>query len=315
MPNDQSDGGGRKKARDKQELSEEAIARVKRSILFGTYEERPLKSTRFKKGQSGNPAGRPKRPDLGYGNSRSANVLAFREGERLIGVREGGEVGQIAGIEAVLRKQYASALGGNAYAQKHIVERYDWAEREQRQQRMDRIEIWESYVATQRQAIADAKAKGEALPTELPHPDDVVIDYEKGVTIIGPLNEKELAQFQETMRVRDALIMQGALDRREWDTRNTGDPLDGPGAAILFALFINQHLPQRYKLSETEIEMRMMRHGTLSKRELLKQLYRAWRAIGAPAHRGKKFPPLRFAKQLIEQLGDYLTQPLAMRDA
>ena len=132
-----------------------------------------------------------------------------------------------------------------------------------------------------------------ALPTELPHPDDVVIDDEKGVTIIGPLNERELAQLQETMRVRD----------------------DGPGAAILFALWINQHLPQRYKLSDTEIEMRMMRHGTPSKRELLKQLYRAWQAIGVPAHRGKTFPPLRFAKQLIEQLGDDLTQPLAMRDA
>lgn len=144
---------------------------------------------------------------------------------------------------------------------------------------------------------------------------DELIDYEKGVTIIGPLNERELAQLQETMRVRDVLIMQDALDRRQWDTKDTGDSRDGPGTAILFALLINQRLPQRYKLSDTQIEMRMMCHDTLSKRELLKQLYRAWQAIGAAAHRGKTFPPLRFAKQLIEQLGDYLTQPLAMRDA
>jgi hypothetical protein len=286
-------------------LPNEAVDEAKRAIVFGTGYQRPPKDKRFKKGQSGNPAGRPKRPDVGLGNSRSATTLALREGERLIGVREGDKVQQLAGIEAAFRAQYASGLRGNAYSLKHIIERYAWAERERRQQRTNEIEIWEVHVAEQRRAIADAEAKGEPPLILLPHPDDVVIDYEKGVRFIGPVNEEGVAHLNETLRVRDVLLMQDALDQR-MGNRDCDDPLDKHGSALGFAFLLNQTVPDRYKLSDVQILIRLSRYEGMAKRTLLKEVYGAWRAIGGRPHRGRTFPPLRFAKQAIEQINDLL---------
>lgn len=67
-------------------LSEEAVEAAKSAILHGTGYKRPPHHTRFKKGQSGNPKGRPKVDKAsGFG---SAFALTLREAERLISVRE-----------------------------------------------------------------------------------------------------------------------------------------------------------------------------------------------------------------------------------
>jgi hypothetical protein len=303
MASAQDEGRGEMKPQGKEVFSDEVVAQVKHAILFGGGYKRPPESTRFKKGQSGNPAGRPKKPDFGLGNSRSAHVLALREAERLIGVRDGEKVTQLPAIEAVLRAQYASGLRGNAYSLKHIVERYDWAYREERQHRLAQIEFWKSYKETESKAIADAKAKGETPPNPLPHPDDVIIDYETGVRFRGPMNEKELAQYEELLKLRDILIMQHELDKKLWTRDFSNDPLDGPGSAFIFADFINKHAPERFKLCETRIMMRLDRCGVTPKRVLLKQVYRAWRALlGHGVRRGAMMPPLRFAKQVMEQI-------------
>ncbi len=211
-------------------------------------------------------------------------------------------------IEAVHRAQYASATRGNAYSQKHIIERYDWAERERRRQMIEDIEFWERYVAEQRKAIADAKANGETPPTPLPHPDDVVIDYERGVRFIGPFSEDEAARLDKRLRIRDVFIMQDALDQRQVGTLHSDDPLDRPGTAWVLADLLNQSVPERYKLSETEINCRLMRYGAVRKRDLLKELYRAWRAVGAHPRRGKTSPPLRVAKQIFDEKNEAVSE-------
>lgn len=292
----------RRQARtSKQELPDELVEQAKQTVIYGTGYGRPPKNTRFEKGRSGNPAGRPKRPDLGPFSSRSANALVLRAAERPVVVREGETVRQIPAIEAVLLAQQRSALGGNAYSAKHVIERFDWAEQEERQHRIDEIELWTAYVDIQRKAISDAKAAGEPPPKPLPHPDDVIIDDEKGVSFVGPLNEEQAAALDETLKMRDILIMQDALDRRMAKPLY-GDPLDGPGTAMVFVDLLNRTVPKRHRLSDTEILLRIARCETLTKRELLKRLYRDWRSIGANPRRGRIFPRLRFAKDMVEQI-------------
>jgi hypothetical protein len=313
MSNDQGSDDGKTPA-GVRGLSEEAIERMKRAIIFGTGYGHPPKRTQFKKGQSGNPAGRPKKPNLGPGNGLSANALVLKEGARLISVRDGETTGETTEIEAVIRKQYATALRGNAYAQKHAIERYDWAEREQREQRLEEIEFWQGYVDRKRKAIADAEAKGEVPPNPLPHPDDLIIDYETGVWCKGPRNEKELAEYEELLKLRDVLIMQDALDKKLWTRDYSTDLLDGPGTGYIFADFINRHVPNRFRLSEVRFEMRMDRCRVTPKRELLKQVYRAWRALlGLGVRRGGMMPPLRFAKQVMEQINELRESDAASR--
>ena len=91
MSKDQDDGKIGEVPRAKQGLPSDLIEEVKRTILFGVGYKRPPESGRFRKGQSGNPKGRPKNSDLGIGSSRSTNALVLKEAERLIMIREGEE--------------------------------------------------------------------------------------------------------------------------------------------------------------------------------------------------------------------------------
>jgi hypothetical protein len=152
--------------------------------------------------------------------------------------------------------------------------------------------------------MAQAKAKGEPVPELLPHPDDIVIDYEEGVTCNGPMNEKQLAEVKEIMRLRDMMIMQHALDEKLWKVDYADDPLQGPGTALLMALWLDQNfVPKRLQLSELLLSMRMMRYHATNKRTLLKDVYRARRAMGDhKVRRGMTAPPLWFGKSIFEKL-------------
>ena len=63
----------------------------------------PPQKTQFRKGQSGNPKGRPKRHSPECGGDRSGNAIALREAERLINVREGDSIREMPTIAAIHR--------------------------------------------------------------------------------------------------------------------------------------------------------------------------------------------------------------------
>lgn len=303
MTSDHDNDGSKKSPQDKKILPDDTIENIKRKTIYGEHMA-PPQHKRSKKGQPRNSKARPVSYDFGFGSSRAINTLALNEAGRLIGVREGTESREMAAIEAVIRKQYASALQGSAYAQKHIIERYGWAEREAREERLRSIEVWEAYIVEHQDAISRAKERREALPTPLPHPDDIVIDYEKGVQFKGPFNEDELARLESSIKIRDILIMQDALDRREAEYSNTDDPDQRPGTALLFAMALNQNIPKRFSLSDVEILLKMSRYDATPKRVLLKELYRAWREVGASARRGYTFPSLGVGKKFVSSIAD-----------
>ncbi len=198
-------------------LPEEAVEAAKSAILHGTGYKRPPQYTRFKKGQSGNPKGRPRvDKSSGFG---SAFALTLKEAERMITVREGDKVNQISTIEAVHRAQSAAALKGNAYAQKHVIENYHRAELARRREIRESSEWWTEYVRDQRDAHAHAIRNGLPAPSGLPHPDDVVIDSERGVSFIGPFDAASEERLRTTLEMRDVLIVQDALQQREDKTR------------------------------------------------------------------------------------------------
>lgn len=301
-PNKREDG---ERPRTEKFIRNETIEQIRDIYFGGVGYKRPPKETRFKKGQSGNPKGRPKTVDMD--SDRSANSIALKEGERPISVREGTEIRDMPTINAVVRKQAGTALSGNAYAQKHVIERYDRAERERRQRIAKEVEIYTHYVETRRAEIAEAKAKGLSIPGPLPHPDDVIIDPEKGVTFVGPFTEEGRTLLEDNRQYRDALIMQHILDQRLAGNIGSTDLLDQPGSALAFAQVMNRSLPERYRLSDMVFAIHMDRYATWSKRKLLKEVHRAWRALGVRVPRGRTFPPLRLAMQRIDEMFECLT--------
>jgi histone H3/H4 len=88
------------------------------------YGKPPL-HTRFRKGQSGNPGGRPRGMTGG-----KATALALKEAYRLVTVREGDKVITLPAIQAILRSQIALAAKGNGPAQRAIIEAVQAIERE-----------------------------------------------------------------------------------------------------------------------------------------------------------------------------------------
>ena len=291
-------------------LSQDVVDNAKRQVIHGDRvgHKNPPKETRFRKGQSGNPKGRPKKKvaDLDVG-AESMNAMVLKEAARLVRIREGDETKEVPAVEAVLRSEIVSASKGNSYAQRNFIDRVVRAEGERQREIKKRIEIWEEYIEKVGALFALAEKNGEPPPTIRPHPDDVIIDYEKGVRIIGPIDEEEEAKLAETIKLRDLHFMQHVLEERLcYD-------LDGPdrlGTALVFAIVWNNGVPPRLRLAEIEIDMRMWRLRGIPKRQLLKTLYRAWREIGAPRPRGWTYPPQQWAARFLAVCRDMGTEIL-----
>jgi hypothetical protein len=79
------------------------------------YGKPPL-HTRFRKGVSGNPGGRPAKAPL-----ERIKTLALREAYRAVTVKDGGDSITLPAIRAVLRRQLALAAKGNGPAQRAII--------------------------------------------------------------------------------------------------------------------------------------------------------------------------------------------------
>lgn len=279
-------------------LPDEAVEDAKSAILYGTGYKRPPQHTRFKKGQSGNPKGRP-RVDKASGFG-SAFALTLKEAERMITVREGDKVNQISTIEAVHRAQSAAALKGNAYAQKHAIENYQRAEQARRREIRESNEWWSGYVRTQQDAHAHAIRNGLPAPTTLPHPDDVVIDSERGVSFIGPFDAASEERLRITLAMRDVLIIQDALQQREDEPR----PGHEGATALVCAMRLDQSVPQRFRLSEQDWILRMLHLQGVTKRELRRRLTRDWAALGVEWRPGHRLPTLSKFVSMLDQLLD-----------
>src|SRR5437899_382339 len=76
---------------------------------------KPPSRTKFRKGTSGNPGGRPRGMTAGR-----ANRLALNEAYRLVTVREGDKILTLPALQAVLRSLVALAAKGNGPAQRTL---------------------------------------------------------------------------------------------------------------------------------------------------------------------------------------------------
>jgi Family of unknown function (DUF5681) len=86
---------------------------------------KPPQHTRFRKGHSGNPGGRPRVVTAGR-----AKALALKEAYRMVAVKAGDDVVYLPALQAILRGQIALAAKGNATAQRAVIEKVQAIEQE-----------------------------------------------------------------------------------------------------------------------------------------------------------------------------------------
>src|SRR3984893_11926110 len=166
-----------------------------------SYRNPPVEH-RFRKGISGNPKGRPRknralvstkvngRPGIGFEDRIKS--LAIEEAYRLIAIREGDRTERIPVIQAILRKVAVAAANGNTRAQQNILSLVIGAEADRRVASTQLLKTAIGYKEHWHRVLAERARTGSTGPEPVPHPDDVLVDYETGnIRIDGPVMEEQ----------------------------------------------------------------------------------------------------------------------------
>jgi hypothetical protein len=169
---------------------------------------RPPVEHRFRRGQSGNPRGRPRgarskpKVDTGLG-MRAAEAYLREEAYRTITLREGDNIIELPAIQAVFRAMGVSALKGNRFAQRTLTEMVTRLEEQDANARMELFGTAIEYKQSWTESIERAQKAGIEPPRPVPHPDDIILDPNNGsVRFAGPMTEEQRDRLDEALRRR-----------------------------------------------------------------------------------------------------------------
>lgn len=215
----------------------------------------------------------------------------LREAEKTIKIRTGEGLDEVSVVEAVVRKVLNTALGGSPHAQRHIMEWFEEAERAE-QQKFDNdtktVERARRHYRVERHLCVE---QGEDPESVLPHPDDIVVDKEHGVNIIGPCDAAELRECRRLCDMRDALLLQNALELRLATRKPENEP-DVRTPSVI-AILLNDRMVRRFRDTDSELTEKIQKFECRSKRELLRDCFRSWQMLNIPLKRGFVFPDIR----------------------
>jgi hypothetical protein len=295
---------------------------LKKEVMTGQRQPKQKRDTRFKKGQSGNLSGRPKKKStqndtLVLDTSIDKIILEFANKE--LTVKSGDKIVTMTGEHALVQSQYKSALNGNVHATKDLLTRTERAENNKKLRQAERADGWREYKTHYSAKLLQMRKLDEEVDenSQLPHPDDVHVSCDNVVSFSGPMEKDQLDRRIEMVQFRDTLILQAELDRRE---NSKSDDRFITGAELLARLMDNS-LPNRMKLPDEEWIDAMGLAYSMTKRTLLKELRTSWNKTRSgkagnqrgSVRRGTHFPSMEAIKLLYTDLQEYCSN-LALSD-
>ena len=179
---------------------------------------RPPRHTRFRKGVSGNPAGRPRgaRNKAKEPDPNDLRDIFLREAARQIPGQDGSNT-QLTIYEAAIRRTLVDAAKGRPRAQDLVlkygaaIERAMEAERDEAFREAVVYKMWAEREIARREQLGIT----DAMPI-IPHPDNIEIDVRtREVRITGPLSPDEHRAFEYLKRRAGELrlAIEGALEK------------------------------------------------------------------------------------------------------
>jgi Family of unknown function (DUF5681) len=159
---------------------------------------KPPKHSRFKKGESGNPRGRPKRPRHAVPEMYEAGMKAIllQEAYRLVDIQEGGKKTRLPLIQVIIRRLGVSAAQGRSRPMRYYMELLRSIEEGNFSAYSAYAKAAIDYKEDVGKEFARRKELNPSEPDPVPHPDDIIVDMSTGaVEIRGPMREEEKVRW------------------------------------------------------------------------------------------------------------------------
>ena len=241
--------------------------RIRKAIVNG-YDVgygKPPTATRFRKGTSGNPAGRPRRKkppqELPEPSAAPGPVTRVMREEltRDIVVQEAGEAKTMPLPQAMFRNMTKLAFAGSVNATK---EAYRLSKEEARQRDAEIAEdhaFWREHRDTFEAKARALEEAGQDVPDWIPRPEDIDIRPDQLAVIHGPRSPEEIVHYVKLARVRDQCIAKARYDSVRFPTPSRGalKPHEIQ-INLLLPYWLDKVLPKRMQLSGDVIHERLM---------------------------------------------------------
>lgn len=246
---------------------------VREAVLSGTGYRSPPKDKQFKKGQSGNPKGRPKKEPVAavpaFLTSYHADVLQeMSKPETLI---EKGKKKQLTRQQAVLAAQSALGVKGSALALNSALRMAEGAAKQAAivaaadKKRAEEAYLFMVKLKVEQQDKWDRFLEDGILPDDpFPRPEDILLDQNKWTfTVRGPWYVDDLPQAVGTRIQRDYAILRLTTTR--------GDrPAEIQRNGIRYAMYmlLNEQLPLAWQISEDELLSLAIQNARLAPKKI-----------------------------------------------
>jgi Family of unknown function (DUF5681) len=172
-------------------------------------------SSRFSKGKSGNPSGKPRgaRRRIPALNEERLKKIILEEAYRTIEIHEDGRPLTVTMVQAAVRALAIAAVKGKVHAQALLIKLVATVEQQNQELHQDFFEAMVDYKIKWEKELARRQKLGLKLPEPTPHPDHVLIDMTKGTARVdGPWTKEEKALLDECQAAADA----EGKDLRDW---------------------------------------------------------------------------------------------------